>query len=816
MKTVLSTLNPVQLPNHTKIQSRRAIINLLNGGDRQLEMNWKLLFTAVAFLMMEGNVLATARFVNGFVPDWNQPYFYIPGSPSGGPGPDPNNPGPVSPVDQWNDWCAPTSGANLAGHWADARGLLVADNAAFPNSTVAWAAGPSWQDYLADGTINRPPPQIVVSPLPVPATDVGWYMDSNRGVPYDPPAVGIMGGWFFNNPPHAGTFLKDIHAGLQNYLNSRYGLSGGVFWRTGTEGIGFAAGVNPQGLPAVIQPSEVSAFGEVMSEINTNRTLILSFRHWNIIVSPFTLAAVGMNTESALGGTYYTWGSTPGPNPTNAEDEVWNYYDNATALGHAVTVVGYIPAGDVDDRGPLLGSGPTDWVIVHDNWSTTPRNVIIPYGFRNPPPNGVWVSTWVANTTAVPWPTAAKFVKGPVPDWNQPYQYTVQSLNGGPGPDPNNPTPFSPVDQWNDWCAPSSAANLAGHWLDYHLAPVADNTAFSGSTMMWAAGPSWQDYLADGFLRPQPQPPPPPANPLPVPTTDIGWYLDCNLGVPYDPPIPGVMGGLFFNNPPHAGTFLKDIHAGLQTYLNSQFTVGGAGWDTGTEGKFFAAGMNSTGGVAQILGNPVSAFNAVKFVINRNHTLILSFQHWNVAASTASGLPTVNTNTEADWGGSYYTWSYTPSPGSPNAEDEQWNLSNTGTNLGHAVTAVGYIPAGDVLDPAPPTDWVIVHDNWASTPRNVIVPFDFVNNWVANTYAYPDPVMLQLTNIVLVSNTNAMVGFNGIPSCRHDLLWTTNLATTNAWSTAVSNVTFTPGAMWITNPVPTGDPQRFYRIKANY
>ena len=115
-----------------------------------------------------------------------------------------------------------------------------------------------------------------------------------------------------------------------------------------------------------------------------------------------------------------------------------------------------------------------------------------------------------------------------------------------------------------------------------------------------------------------------------------------------------------------------------------------------------------------------------------------------------------------------------------------WNLYDGDLGLGHAVTAVGYIPQGDVLDPGPtlpgimaPTDWVIVHDNWASTPRNVIIPFDFLNNWVANTYAFPDPGFLQLTNIVVVRRTNAVVSLTGIPGCCHDLLWKTNLLTTN-------------------------------------
>jgi hypothetical protein len=119
---------------------------------------------------------AAAKFVDGLVPDWNQPYNYA--SPSG-PGPDPV---PNAP-NQWNDWCVPTSAANLAGYWTDYHGIPVADTTAYSGSTVAWGAGPSWQDYLADS--NRAPQQVFTGSLPSPVTDIGWYLDTNRGVNYD-------------------------------------------------------------------------------------------------------------------------------------------------------------------------------------------------------------------------------------------------------------------------------------------------------------------------------------------------------------------------------------------------------------------------------------------------------------------------------------------------------------------------------------------------------------------------------------------------------------------------------------------------------
>jgi len=787
----------------------------LESGSRLTGANWKsLISTATVLMAMTGNLFAAATFVSGLVPDWNQPYRYP--APNG-PGPDP---APFVPS-QWNDWCAPCSGANLAGHLTDARGIPVADNTAFPGSDVLWAAGPSWQDYLADGTVNRP--LFPAGVLPAQTTDIGWYMNANYNIAYDAGGGKWMGGYPLGNPQHRGTYLKDIHAGLQLFLNSRYSLSGGVFWKTGTRGSSFAAGTDPTGAPAVVHLNLASAFGEVMSEIGSNRTLIVCFTHWNLNPAPVPpLQPSGTNSESTNGGTYYTWGSTPSQPYTNAEDEVWTNLENGLALGHAVTVVGYIRANDPDDPGPTLPGlmVPTDWVIVHDNWSSTPRNVIVPYGYLNPQPNGTnWVAAWVANTTAKPWLTGTRFVKGLVPDWNQPYDYSPLALppgpNGGPTyPNINNPPPFGAVDQWSDWCGPSSAANLTGHWKDHHNVPVADNTAFPGSDVMWGVDPSWQDYLADGTVNRPPVQANAPASP-----TDIGWYLDCNLGCPYDAG-GGAMGGYNFGNANHPGTYVKDLHAGLKIYLDSRYDNSGLGWVTGTAGQGIAWGNDESGNPAQPFhGNQAAAFGQVMQEICHDRTLLLSFKHWVVNPAAVNGLTQLGTNSEPDIGGFFYTWDiYT---GGTNEAHEYWNLQTNGLALGHIVTAVGFIPAGDVLDPSPslllpPTDWVIVHDNWPSTTRNVIVPFDFANNWVANTIAYPAIPPLRITNITLLDFSHLRIGFNGIPGCFHDLVGTSTLQTTNAWSVDMSNIVFSPGTIWVTNTIPPEAAQRFYRIRANY
>jgi hypothetical protein len=791
-----------EVSSTTRISSIAAALTVGGAGFRfgcQLVILLALLLGGIA-----RDSLAAARFVTGLVPDWDQPYTY-------GPANGPSDPNPAL-VNQWDDWCVPTCAADLAGHWTDVRGLPVADGTPFPGSTVAWAVGASWHDYQADGTVNRPAPQIAAGPLPVPTTDIGWYLDTNRGTPYDA-GGGTMGGFFFNNGNHNGTYLKDFHPGLQNFLNSRYGLSGSVVWRSGTQGIGFAAGVNAAGLAAQMHGNAASAFAEVMAEIDTNRTLILSFSYWNPVPTGQSIAQTGTNSESALGGTYYTWGAAPPPGVTQGED--WNFYDNDNALGHAVTCVGYILHGDADDKWNQVGlAGPTDWVIVHDNWSTTTRNVIIPFNFALG--HG---GSWVANTTVVPWPTGARVVNGLVPDWNQPYRYNPQSPNGGPGVVNPPPPPFGAARQWSAWCAPASAANLTGHWDDSHGAPVADGIAFSGSAVAWGAGSSWQDYLADGFARPAFETNAPAS--LPPSPTDLGWYLDTNRGTPYDPPGVGTMGGYYFGNPPHIGTYLKDIDVGLRNYLNSRYCPSGPGWDTGTAGRTFTNGCDSSGGPAQALTDPVGAFDQVKTEIDRNHTLLLSYKHWNLVAGQTAVLPSVGQSTEADYGGTYYVWDNTPIPA--NAEDEQWMPDESAMSLGHVVTAVGYIPAGDLLDPGPslggqglgvPTDWVIVHDNWASTPRNVIIPYDWAVNWVANTIAFPDSGFLRITRLEVAAGTNAVISFHGIPGRLHHLEWKSEITNTT-WATCVSNQAFRAGTMQITNAFESSIQRRFYRIASD-
>ncbi len=307
---------------------------------------------------------AVATFVAGPVPDWDQPYAY--GPPIGvGPGPDPM-PGAFSAFDAW---CAPTAAANLIGHWEDALGEPIGDGMPFPLTPPY--GPPPWHDYQLD--MGRPP----AGPPPAMVTDVAWYMDTNDS-----------GDAVYGNPFHVGTFVENTHAGLATFLNT---ISSS--WRTGTRAVSFGLGTESSGAPAMPHLSAASAFAEVMAEIDAGRTLLITWQHWDVLAS-------GVLLGGDPSKEFYTFDPAPGSDPWG-NDEDWDIpVDPKRTLGHVVTAVGYIAAGDPDDPGrDAMGmvGGPvtTDWVIVRDNVPATPIDVIVPLTAMEYP------APWVANTNAI-------------------------------------------------------------------------------------------------------------------------------------------------------------------------------------------------------------------------------------------------------------------------------------------------------------------------------------------------------------------------------------------------------------------------------
>jgi len=95
------------------------------------------------------------------------------------------------------------------------------------------------------------------------------------------------------------------------------------------------------------------------------------------------------------GYSYYLWGAKVDQSQ-GAEDPVENW-SISEELGHAVTAVGYKQGYDPDGEGPGKTMPLTDWVIVHDNWSTTDCDVAIPFAHQNGNQ-----AVWMANVTVDP------------------------------------------------------------------------------------------------------------------------------------------------------------------------------------------------------------------------------------------------------------------------------------------------------------------------------------------------------------------------------------------------------------------------------
>ena len=107
------------------------------------------------------------------------------------------------------------------------------------------------------------------------------------------------------------------------------------------------------------------------NEIDNGRPLVVSFDYWNPVF--------GVNVTDPKTGeliSTYTWGANAGRSFPPDPEEYWTTGD----IGHAVTGVGYILNWDPDGAGPIPSA---DWVIVHDTWATTPKNVAVPWANWN-------------------------------------------------------------------------------------------------------------------------------------------------------------------------------------------------------------------------------------------------------------------------------------------------------------------------------------------------------------------------------------------------------------------------------------------------
>jgi hypothetical protein len=236
--------------------------------------------------------------------------------------------------------CAPVSAANICVYWDD---IIHHSNAVGLNSGLIVDSIPSYL-YFFMGTEG-----------------IG---DPTRANP----------AWFGVTP---GTITMDIDTGFEEYVR----------WDPGWPFYvpkPFQMKANKKGFNWIIQREEVMGFHHHMMEIDMRRPDIVVFKYWNP-------QNTGITLPSEMGGDsihYFLWDtavtSTGFPNP----HEDYYFDEKINSAGHAVTGVGYLFGWDPDDAGPLPM---TDWIICHDNWPTTPKNVAIPWV------DSIWIATFSAD-----------------------------------------------------------------------------------------------------------------------------------------------------------------------------------------------------------------------------------------------------------------------------------------------------------------------------------------------------------------------------------------------------------------------------------
>jgi hypothetical protein len=224
-----------------------------------------------------------------------------------------------------SNYCAPMAVVNIVYYWDD---VMEHHNALNLTQNV---------------TTNFAPETL--------AEYIGYFMDTNdQGSPDRPPGA------------HMGTRDTDIAPGTTEF----------ILWDTLTPPptpppflppagkAGYAWTVTPD-----IPPGAVG-FNFYKDEIDAGRPAVVCFSYWNP-VAPH-VAVVDPETGETI--DVYAWGdpiSHAQENDPENPDEEWY-----SGIGHAVTGVGYIL-----NWNPGSGLPQGNYVIVHDNWATTPKNVAV-------------------------------------------------------------------------------------------------------------------------------------------------------------------------------------------------------------------------------------------------------------------------------------------------------------------------------------------------------------------------------------------------------------------------------------------------------
>jgi len=232
------------------------------------------------------------------------------------------------PFSNSSNWCVSLAAVNIIDYWAN----------------VQCRAG-------GYGLLGLNTPEIA-------ADDIGWFCGTN-GVG-SPNRMNTQSLW-------PGTLTRDIQPGVDEYIQ----------WDM------FHLFNNPNAIPTqktsadwTLDTDSTQGFLLYKAEIDSNRPAILCFSNWDIILSD------SVKDPSLQETVYvYRWDNPIHAQPqiNGAPEEQWYPFDgDINTPGHAATGYGYWENFDPDASGV-----PENWVIVRDNWASTPKAIAVPWNYWN-------------------------------------------------------------------------------------------------------------------------------------------------------------------------------------------------------------------------------------------------------------------------------------------------------------------------------------------------------------------------------------------------------------------------------------------------
>ncbi len=577
---------------------------------------------------------------------------------------------------------------------------------------------------------------------------IGWYMSTN----------GLGSPNRLNIPPASlpGTPVIDQLVGMTEYLAAdslnRYGFP-----------YSFPPLKRGTGWDILPEPPDFLMY---TMEIDQGNPVKLDFLHWNI--KPAGVDTV-INGDTV---SVYSWGPfVPSSGTVDESDppEEWNGIEGDMGIGHAVTGVGYLlqfqPPGP---PGPLQ-----DYAIVHDNWPNTPENIAVPwqnlqaiFHVRLPAAPDFAVSDLytrrdgiVTDTLYVMQPfDLIVVVRNHAGPWFLPY-ILISSVLDIIG------TPLAVDTSYQVYAGQPTSGDSMLVFIDSIYIPQKSGQIDLRAEIFWDLNqdslindPSDKDSLNDfNFVSrrvlphtirtpielipgvPDQNQPPTATLPstlpgnfcAPVATANIlyfwdnianypdaqnvtaglppetmaeyiGWFYDTN-----DRGNPGAQNGTAL--PSAAGTYMADQDSFTWTFIR---------WDSLNPYMAVAPPLpgNKHGYDWKIASDYSVGTSFYKSEIDAGRPLKVDFTHWNIKFTGSILVDPQDQDTVY-----LYQWGPPVSNAQlvdPNAPEESWNLEEGKSNIGHAVTGVGYLQYNGFH--------VIVHDNWSTTHRAVCLPWQ---NW---------------------------------------------------------------------------------------